>query len=205
LSLSDDLASALGDIRHLSTRYKSGDSRAFDAFRDLVSLILHSTVLHSNSAARLSYGEGSDLVLGGWNGPTDPLGLTDGNFLRLSIALYREDTPQGPRVKVRASSFQYQRDPDGERWIFRYDYLRNPPERYPACHLQVRGTLIETGDVQRVHFPTHRVSLEAVIRLLIEEFNVPPRTPPEFWRPLLAESEAIFLDIAHQSLSGPDE
>ena len=206
LSLSDELAATLAQVRELSERYKSGGSDAFDAFRDLVSLILNATVLHSHSAVRLSYGQGPDLVLGGWDGPTDPLRLMDGNHLRLSIALYREETPEGPRVKVRASSFQYQLDPEGERWIFRYDYLRNPPAPYPACHLQIRGTLIEAGGphLERVHFPTHRVSIEAVIRLLIEEFGVRSRTEPDFWRAVLAESEAAFLDIHHRSLSGPN-
>ena len=168
MSLSDELASALGDIRNLSARYKSGDAAAFDAFRDLISRLLHATVLAETSAVRLSDSEGSDRV-------------------KLSSALdcvisRRHATPtasQGSGVEL--------------------------TEPYPACHLQLRGTLIETGDVERVHFPTHRVSLEAVVRLLIEEFNVPTRTPAEFWRPLLAESEAIFLDIAHQSLSGPEQ
>ena len=206
LSLPDDLAAALGDVRDLSTRYLSGDENAFDAFRDLVSLILHSTVLASTSGVRLAYGQGNDPVLGGWSGPTDPLCLTNGYYLRLSIALYRERTDEGPRVKVRTSSFQYQLDPLGDEWIFRYDYLRNPPAPHPACHLQIRGTFTETGDrFERMHFPTHRISLEAVIRLLLEEFRVPPRRPPDFWRPLLAESESVFIGIHHRSLSGPGQ
>ena len=108
-------------------------------------------------------------------------------------------------MKVRSSSFQYQLDPGGDEWIFRYDYLRNPPEPYPASHLQIRGMLIGLRDLnlERVHFPTHRVSLEAVVRLLIEEFGVPAHADAEFWRPALAESEAVFLGIHDRSLSGP--
>ena len=206
MSPSDDLVTALGHVRDLSTRYKSGESDAFDAFRDLVSLLLGGTILDTaHSAVRLIYGPGSDVVLGGRGGPTDPLPLTNGRYLRLSIALYRETTSEGPRVKVRSSSIQYQHDPAGDRWIFRYDYLRNPPDPYPACHVQIRGTLIESSvmNLERVHFPTHRVSLEAVIRLLIEEFGVPARTGAEFWRSVLAESEAAFLEIHRRSLSGP--
>ena len=61
-------------------------------------------------------------------------------------------------MKVRSSSFQYQLDPGGDEWIFRYDYLRNPPEPYPASHLQIRGMLIGLRDLnlERVHFPTQR-------------------------------------------------
>lgn len=105
---------------------------------------------------------------------------------------------EGSRLKVKTSSFQYQLDPEGEKWVFRYDYLREPPEPHPAAHLQIRGGLIEAclpdaRALERVHFPTHRVSLEAVIRLLVEEFAVPTSEPRHVWRPVLAESESAFL------------
>lgn len=45
--------------------------------------------------------------------------------------------------------------------------------------------------------------LEGVIRLLVEEFGVPCNQPPAIWRPVLAEAERAFLEIAHQPLSGP--
>jgi hypothetical protein len=61
----------------------------------------------------------------------------------------------------------------------------------------VRGTL------ERVHFPTGRISIEAVIRLLIEQFGLEARTRPETWRPVLAASEEEFLKIAHRDISGP--
>lgn len=177
------------------------------AFRDLVSLILNCTILHPSGGVQIASGPGQDFVLGGWKGPIDPLPLTNGLFLRVSMTLYREGTDQGPRVKVRSSSYQYQLDREGEQPIFRYDYFRFPRKQYPASHLQIYGTLAyaQQVDLDRVHFPTHRVSLEAVIRSLIEEFGVQSRTQPEFWRPLLAESEATFLGIHHRSLSGPDQ
>ena len=50
----------------------------------------------------------------------------------------------------------------------------------------------------RVHFPTMRVSLEAIIRLLVEDFRVPCEAPADVWRPVLAASEAAFLAIAHR-------
>jgi len=121
----------------------------------------------------------------------------------------QKQTAHGPRVKVKSSSFQYQADQNGDRWIFRYDYLRQPPQPQPSAHLHVRGSLLEPclssgSALEDIHFPTQRVSLEAVIRLLIEQFGVHPNESVEIWRPVLAESEAAFLGIAHQSLSGPD-
>jgi hypothetical protein len=158
---------------------------------------------------RLTYGpRREEPVLGGAAGPQDPLLLTDRRYLRLTMQFFFEDTPQGRRAKVKMSSFQYQLDRESERWIFRYDYVREPPAPHPAAHLQIRGTLKESSlpedrPLERIHFPTQRVSLEAVIRLLIEQFGTPSRQPAEVWRPLLAETEAAFLTIAHRALSGP--
>lgn len=198
-------------MRDLTQRYKSGRPEAFQAFCDLASLLLHQTVLTPAGGVRLAYGtpRGDEPVLGGWNGPDDPLPLMDGRYLRVMVILFFEDTPEGRRAKVKASSFQYQLDREGDRWVFRYDYLREPPAPHPAMHLQIRGALTEQclpDDVplERLHFPTQRISLEAVIRLLIEQFGVPSNQPPEIWRPILAESEAAFLEIAHRPLSGPE-
>jgi hypothetical protein len=134
------------------------------------------------------------------------LPLNDGRYLRLVITLYFEHVPGGRRLKVHSSSFQYQQDTAGDRWIFRYDYLRLPPEPHPADHLQIRGNLLEDclparRTLERVHFPTMRVSLEAVIRLLADQFGV--KCNQRVWRPILAASEAAFMGIAHRSLSGP--
>jgi hypothetical protein len=106
------------------------------------------------------------------------------------------------------SGFQYQIDSDGKQWIFRYDYDRFPQRPYPPTHFHVRGELTEDclpgGEVlENIHFPATRVSLEAIIRLLIDQFGVSPAKPRRIWRKLLAESEIEFLDIAHRGLSGP--
>ena len=125
-----------------------------------------------------------------------------GCYLRLSITLYVAPTSEGRRLKVAESSFQYQTDRDGKNWVFRYDYLRNPPHEYPGAHLQIRGDLSERvlsqGALEKIHFPTWRISLESVIRLLADQFHVPCNTPRELWRPVLAESERAFAEIAHK-------
>jgi hypothetical protein len=58
--------------------------------------------------------------------------------------------------------------------------------------------------MERIHFPTGRVSLEAIIRLLADQFNTPCREDPDLWRPVLAETERAFLEIANRPLAGPD-
>jgi len=135
--------------------------------------------------------------------------LNDGRFLRFAMSLYLEPYGRETRLKVEKSVIQYQIDEDGDRWIFRYDYLRHATEPHPGAHLQIRGALSESSVVplretlERVHFPTGRVSLEAIIRLLVEQFGLRTNEDPALWRPVLAASQEEFLRIAHQSVSGP--
>jgi len=137
-----------------------------------------------------------------------PLPLRDHHFLRVDVSLELASTPDGVRLKVRESSYQYQFDAAGNQWVFRYDYERNPPNHYPAGHLHIRGTLVEnclSSDhlLEDLHFPILRSSIEAVIRLLHEQFGIKCNTAASLWRPMLALSEELFLDIAHKPLSGP--
>ena len=150
-----------------------------------------------------------EFVLGGWRGRHDPLPLTDGRYLRLSVRLYVAPVEELSRLKVASSSYQYQLDREGDRWVFRYDYIRNPPDPHPSAHVQLRGNLVEDclpddTSLERVHFPTARVSLEAVIRLLADQFGTPCHRESEVWQPVLAETERAFLEIAHQPRGGPE-
>jgi hypothetical protein len=198
---------ALAKVRELTADYKSGKVESFDAFRDLAQLLLGETVLADEGAVRLVRGpRGESGVLSGRTG-SSPLPLRDGRFLRLAIKLFRAQHDDGShRIKVEATSYQYQADPDGDRWIFRYDYIREPGNEHPASHLQIRGNLHEpdalpaAATLERVHFPTRRISLEAVIRLLAQDFNVPCSRDGEYWRPLLMESAAAFHEIAHDTI-----
>lgn len=206
-----DLDYLLGRVRDLTQQYRNDTPESFEAFRELVQLLLQVTVLSGPVGVRLTVGpRGSDrkIVEGAAVVDQSVVRLNNGRYLRVSIVLYREPHEGGYRLKVEQASYQYQSDEAGNRWVFRYDYRREPTDQHPATHLQVRGTLVENvalyrGVLQRVHFPTGRVSLEAVIRLLIEQFNVPTNTALEVWRRVLAESERSFEEIAHRPLSGP--
>jgi hypothetical protein len=204
-------AALLAETRRLTEAYKAGGLESADAFRNLTSHLLHLTILAPEGGVRLSYGPRGRThpVIGGWGGPDDPLPLTDGRFLRLTLQLYVGSPTEGHRLKVESSSYQYQVDREGDRWVFRYDYLRSPPDPHPAAHVQIRGDLTEDClpdniPLQRIHFPTGRVSLEAIIRLLADQFNTPCREDPDLWRPVLAETERAFLEIANRPLAGPD-
>jgi hypothetical protein len=188
-----------------------GGPDAFGAFADLLHLLLRTTVLKGSLGVRLNAGprpKDRMMLVGAVADENHLVPLNDGNFLRLSIILFREQAKEGYRMKVEQARYQYQCDDIGRRWVFRYDYAREPQNQHPATHLQVRGQLAERvtphrGMLERVHFPSGRISIESVIRLLIEQFAVTPNTASEVWRRVLAESEQIFEDIAHRPLSGP--
>lgn len=205
-----ELPKLLGRVRELTEGFKAGDNGSASAFKDLASLLLSVTVGKPQSVPRLTFRKDDrrHSVLGGMAGPQDPVQLRNGHYLKIVVALKLADTEHGPRLKVRDSSYQYQLDRKGDDWIFRYDYERTPVAEHPAAHLHIRGGLSADvlGDhqlLERVHFPTQRTSFEAILRLLIEQFGIEAATPPEIWRAVLAEAEAMFAEIAHQPLSGP--
>ena len=216
--MESEVAQLLGEIRRYTEQFKAGDNRSALAFRNLAAQLLGQTVAAAGASPRLVSGDAHKLwVLGGPGGPTTPLKLRNGAYLKLAMTLVLVDQSVDgnsvTRLKVRDSSFQYQLDEQGDQWVFRYDYERDAADRHPRAHLHVRGSLTEAeatatsryhGTPERIHYPTNRISLEAVIRLLIDQFGVAPATSPEVWRKILAESERLFNEIAHQPLSGPD-
>lgn len=188
----------------------AGGREAFPPFAELLNLLLRLTILAPEGTARPFYGpDPFRFAIGGWTEILDPLPLRDGRFLRLTMSLYidREDRDF---LKVDQVSYQYQVDVAGDEWVFRYEYLRNPPHHYPASHVQVNASLRTAGvlpvgiGLERIHFPVGRFPIEWIIRLLAEQFAVPCAEPPDVWRPVMAESESIFASIAHRPSSGPE-
>ncbi len=204
------LPAALATVRKLTNEIKAGTKHSPEAFRQLLDFQLRRTVMHSTGQLKLKAGpRAGTFDIAGPN-LVGPLPLRDGHFLRVSVSLMLAKTTDGIRMKVVEASYQYQLDETNDSWVFRYDYERNPPNRYPAGHLHIRGTLhqkcLPRGSMQEledVHFPILRCSIEAVIRLLADQFQVSCTTARSFWRPVLALSEELFLAMAHKPLSGP--
>lgn len=185
----------------------AGGREAVEPLADLFALLLGLTVMAiPQGAVRAFYGpDPLKFVLGGRKDPVDPLPLRDGRFLRMTVSLY-VDVEDRNYLKVEQASYQYQ---DGREWVFRYEYLRNPPHHYPASHLQVNADLRVPGVLpvglgfERIHLPVGRFPIEWIVRLLAEQFGITTNEPPEIWRPVLAQSERIFVGIAHRPPSGP--
>jgi hypothetical protein len=91
----------------------------------------------------------------------------------------------------RTESYSYclQADASPQSWLIRWDYRREPPRTdyaYPRAHVHVNGMLSDLTVISALHIPTRRVPLELVIRHLITEWGVKPKS--EDWQAILDES-----------------
>lgn len=199
----------LGHTRKLTGTFQEGGFKSFAAFHEFISFLLRLTVIRRTAFLKLysSKKEPAFAVIGGASSDDSALPLNNGAYLRVMFRLQCDSKDE--KLSVTESTFQYQLEPEKtSRWIFRYDYLRKPPHHYPASHLQVNGKILESSAIPLIcpdiHFPVNRISLEAVIRLLVEQFKV-KCNEPKHWRKVLAESERLFYDTAFRPLSGPEE
>jgi hypothetical protein len=200
----------LSDAKTFAAQFKKGTKHSPAAFRNLVELLLQITVARDGETVRLvsSKAQKNAFDVQSWQ----PLRLRNDRYLWVvfNLVLDQSDRKDGKRLlRVVKSAASYLADRDRKQPIFRYEYLRKPENKYAGSHFHIRGRLDVDGvlakdkPLEKVHFPTSRVSLEAVIRLLAEDFAVPTREKPEVWRPVLAWTEETFLEIAHRDISGP--
>jgi hypothetical protein len=206
-SASDDVNAACSRVREFSKLYLSGQiPESFEAVRNLLQFLLQITVLAPSEILRLTSVKyrATERVLGVEG---QPLRLNNDRYLRVSSILRMDETPAGRKLRAYETTYQYQLDQGRHRWIFRYEYLRRPDDPHPGAHLHVRATPIEDCQIakpfERLHFPTGRPTIEWVIRLLIDQFQLTPNTDNAFWRPVLTASENFFLDHHHRPSSGP--
>jgi hypothetical protein len=170
------------------------------------------TVLHNRSQfPNLQRGANETFSLGR---PGQFLELRNGWFLRLLLTFRVEPSVSAGgalKLKTLSSSIQYQNvdSEDEQSWVFRYEYSRFARDHYAPGHLHVRATprgpecLVGNLLMEDVHFPTGRVTLEGIIRLLIDDFGVGANEDEDVWRPLLHETEQVFINIARQPQAPP--
>ncbi|HEY4003346.1 MAG TPA: DUF6516 family protein, partial [Candidatus Xenobia bacterium] len=199
------LSSQLAKVREYSSAYKGGGRDGLRSFVRLIRLLLGNTICPDISQVQVS-ALGTKAVIGTWD--EAPLRLTNDRFLRLTMIL-RENKGSNPSVLAYSYQYQLEAETATDDWVFRYDFDRFPENPHPPAHLHIRGSLLSEGvlpdktPLERLHFATCRVSLEAVIRVLIEQFGVEPVKPPSLWRPILDLSERLFHDTLQHLPSGP--
>jgi hypothetical protein len=209
-----DLPSLLGKARELTARYQAGGVASFEAYRQLLTLIFGLTVMRQPQGY-IQRQRGADedretIGPSGW--PNQSLPLNGGALLRFGVALYLGETDKAPGkrvLKVANESFALLVADDEDSWVFRYEYEREPRGIHPKAHLHIRGSLSapaasalgEGKTLERVRFPTGRVSVPAMINVLAEEFEIPTNQVRELWRPVLMQVESDFQLIAHHPTS----
>jgi hypothetical protein len=87
--------------------------------------------------------------------------------------------------KVSTRAYRYRIDVAG-RELLLWHWHPSGKSQYTTPHLHAQA-----GDLMGLHLPTGRMSLEAVIRLLVTELGVRPLRPD--WLAVLDATEAAFL------------
>jgi hypothetical protein len=119
-----------------------------------------------------------------------PLDL-DGTALRLFVK--QVVVIENGRCRTESYSYRLQTDVSRGSWLMRWEYVREPSEvnyAYPRAHVHVNGRFPNDAPIGALHIPTRRVPLELVVRHLISDWGVKPRT--DDWLTILQESTADF-------------
>jgi hypothetical protein len=118
-----------------------------------------------------------------------------------TLRLYVEHEVDATDDKAHTASYRYvlQIGDAHESWLVRWEYVRERPRGYPYAlgHVHVRGGFADpvggdlaTKALDRLHLPTARVAFELVLRHLIAEWRVQPKT--QDWEQILDDSLAGF-------------
>ena len=124
-----------------------------------------------------------------------PLEL-DGTTARLfvqQIVVVEDD-----RCRTESYLYRLQADASARSALVRWEYRRDPPRAdylYPRAHVHAEGTFADGKPSGPKHIATARVSLELVLRNLISDWGVTPRTND--WEAILKESAEAFDHPSH--------
>jgi len=114
-----------------------------------------------------------------------PLGI-DGTTL--SLLVQQLVVVDDGCCRTESCSYRLQAEASPKSWLIRWDYIRDPSQSeyaYPRAHVHVNATFADGMPVGRLHIPTGPVGLELVIRHLIADWGVKPRS--EDWEAILEE------------------
>ena len=172
-------------------------------FREHLSSLLTRTIAPDHPLACRFYpgGDRAQLEL------RDGVAPAGDGLMRVSQLIGPSRQP-GRTVRTLKYSYLYAVGPDPDTdWLVRYDYEPyqaeiDPSYRYPIAHVHFNGSSpayaayasarVQGRPLERLHFPTRRISLEEFVELLIVEFGAetPGRTAEE------------ALDFLAESLEG---
>lgn len=119
-----------------------------------------------------------------------PLDL-DGTALRLFVK--QVVVVEDGRCKTESYSYRLQTDVSRGSWLMRWEYVRDSPPAnyaYPRAHVHINGKFPNEASIGGLHIPTRRMPLELIVRHLITDWGVKPRT--DDWEAILDHSADAF-------------
>jgi hypothetical protein len=192
-------------VRSLNTRAKL--ARGAHEFAELVGNVFNCTV----SQAPITFVEVEAdsptwyVAHVGANKLPAPLPLVNGHYLFLYHLLGLRRKEQ--YLATLEYRYTYQRTVGDASWIFRYEYVRDPPTGYEHAqeHLHVNATPASyagAAPFPGLHLPTgRRITIERLVRHLMAEHGVMPISPQ--WETTLAHGEAHFREIQRRRVAEP--
>jgi len=170
--------------------------RAAQRFADHLNGVLNRTVSDSRLVVAPIPGEPDTFKLTRVVEEDDvPLEL-DGTTARLfvqQVVVVEDD-----QCRTESYLYRLQADASARSALVRWEYRRDPPRAkylYPRAHVHVNGTFADGKPASPKHIATARVSLELVLRNLISDWGVKPRTND--WEAILEESAEAFDHPSH--------
>jgi hypothetical protein len=128
-------------------------------------------------------------VVDGDDAPLELNGTTAHLFVKQVVVV------EDGRCRTESYAYRLLADASPSSWLIRWEYVRDPPPAdydYPRAHVHVNGKFPDGSPIGRVHIATPRTPLELVVRNLISDWGVKPRSAD--WRAILDESAAGFDD-----------
>jgi hypothetical protein len=98
---------------------------------------------------------------------------------------------------VSTVAYVYRLDDDAGRELIAWHWHAGSRVSYPHAHMT--GLAVSS----RAHLPTGRVSIESVLRLLLDDLGVPARRPD--YAEVLAEAERLFIGRRRWHARGPGD
>lgn len=180
--------------------------RAAREFATMIGGVVNATISHAPVTLTEVTDEMWVVAHAGANKLPAPLPLTNGHFFFLYNLLgLRRNERYLTTLEYR---YTYQATESDDSWIFRYEYVREPPAPYPYAreHLHVNAQPAfynGASPFPGLHLPTgRRVTVERVARHLIAEHGIEPLSPD--WERTLKQAEDHFRTIQEKRVMEGD-
>ncbi len=152
----------------------------FSPLQLAVSRVSRAVIQHGGSEYEVNAGPYALVVGGKCKLKRDPPLTLD---IRMQYKIVEASGERGP-YKVTITAYMYIVDDHRGHEVFSYHWQPDAPEiKFPHIH-------VEHPNFKKAHFPTGRISLEEVLRLLITDFGVEPLRSD--WNRVLTKTQQKF-------------